>query len=338
MTKPETMTVALLGATGRVGREMLEVLASRRFPCTRLRALASHRSAGQTLLFRDEEVMVEDVERADLSGIDLALFSAGAAASRRWAPRFQEVGARVVDNSSAWRRDSNVPLVVPEVNGAVLSGDHRLVANPNCSTIQLVLALHPLDRAFGVERVVLSTYQAISGAGEKALREYRAQRDQGATDASVLGDIIHENVLPWIGSLGEAGYTDEELKARDESRKILGRPDLHVNCTCVRVPVQNAHSEAVTVTLGRAVFRDEVVAALSAAPGILVVDEPEARRFPTPRQVSGRDEVWVGRIRPDLGDPRSWNLWIVGDNLRKGAALNAVQIAEAWILDAPPPR
>lgn len=333
MPQTQTLTVAVLGATGRVGREMLEVLASRRFPCARLRALASHRSAGQTLSFRDEEVSVEDVERADLSGIDLALFSAGAAASRRWAPRFLEAGARVVDNSSAWRKDPEVPLVVPEVNRDAITGEHRLVANPNCSTIQLVLALHPLDRAFGVERVVLSTYQAISGAGEKALREYRAQRDQGATDAPVLGDVIHENVLPWIGSLAEAGYTDEELKARDESRKILGRPELRVSCTCVRVPVLNAHSESVAVTLRRAVSRGALLEALAAAPGVQVVDEPEARRFPTPQQVSGRDEVWVGRIRPDLGDPLSWNLWVVGDNLRKGAALNAVQIAEAWILD-----
>jgi aspartate-semialdehyde dehydrogenase len=237
----------------------------------------------------------------------------------------------VVDNSSAWRMDPEIPLVVPEVNMDVVKERHRIIANPNCSTIQLVLVLHGLERRWGLERVVVSTYQAVSGAGEKAVREYHAQRDTGATEAAVMGQIIHENVVPWIGKLSDDGYTDEELKARNESRKILRRPDLRVTCTCVRVPVVNAHSESVNVELRAPATLEEIRETLGALPGVRLLDEPEARQFPMPRDVSGQDDVAVGRIRPDGSAPNAWNLWIVGDNVRKGAALNAVQIAEAWL-------
>ncbi len=324
-------TVAVLGATGRVGRQMLSILEGRRFPCAALRCLASHRSAGQSLTFCGQPVTVQDVDRADLAGIDVALFSAGSGTSKIWAPRFAEAGAVVVDNSSAWRMDPEIPLVVPEVNMDVVGPEHRIIANPNCSTIQLVVVLNGLERQWGLERVVVSTYQAVSGAGEKAVREYRAQRDEGATAAGVMGQVVHENVVPWIGSLADDGYTDEELKARNESRKILRRPDLRVTCTCVRVPVVNGHSESVNVQLRGDATVAEIRRVLAALPGVKVLDDPEQRTFPMPRDVSGKDDVYVGRIRPDGSAPRSFNLWVVGDNVRKGAALNAVQIAEAWL-------
>jgi aspartate-semialdehyde dehydrogenase len=273
---------------------------------------------------------VEDVARADLGGIDLALFSAGAATSLEWAPRFAEAGALVVDNSSAWRRDPAVPLVVPEINMDVVEAGHRIIANPNCSTIQLVMVLGGLELAWGLERVVVSTYQAVSGAGEKAVREYRAQRDAGSQEAPVMGRVIHENVIPWIGKLSEDGYTDEELKARDESRKILRRPDLRVSCTCVRVPVVNGHSESVNVELRAPATLQELRLVIAALPGVQLLDDPGTKLFPVPREISGKDDVAVGRVRPDPSAPNAFNLWIVGDNVRKGAALNAVQIAEAW--------
>lgn len=326
-----SLTVAVLGATGRVGREMLSILQERSFPCARVRALASARSAGQRLSFRGDTLEVEDVATADLSGIHLALFSAGAGTSREWATRFVEAGALVVDNSSAWRMDADVPLVVPEVNMDVVTESHRILANPNCSTIQIVLVLDGLERRWGLERVVASTYQAVSGAGEKAVREYYAQRDQGSVDCPVMGKVIHENVVPWIGGLVADGYTDEEVKARDESRKILRRPDLRVTCTCVRVPVVNAHSVSVNVQLRGEATLSEIRAVLAGLPGVRLVDDPEKRLFPMPRGLSGQDEVEVGRVRIDPSAPNAWNLWIVGDNVRKGAALNAVQIAESWL-------
>lgn len=329
MTKP--LTVAVLGATGRVGREMLSILEERNFPSQRVRAMASSRSAGQTLRFHGDPLLVEDVEVADLRGIDLALFSAGAGTSLVWAPRFAAAGALVVDNSSAWRMDPDIPLVVPEVNMDVVEERHRIIANPNCSTIQLVLVLSGLERRWGLERVVVSTYQAVSGAGEKAVREYQAQRDRGARETAVLGQVIHENVIPWIGKLSEDGYTDEELKARNESRKILRRPDLRVSCTCVRVPVVNGHSESVNVELRAPATLEALRAEIESLPGVRLLDDPASKRFPMPREISGEDAVAVGRIRPDLSAPNAWNLWIVGDNVRKGAALNAVQIGEAWL-------
>jgi len=324
-------TVAVLGATGRVGREMLAILDQRGFPCGRLRALASARSAGRTLTFRGAEVVVEDVATADLEGIDIALFSAGGSTSREWAPRFSDAGAVVVDNSSAWRMDPQVPLVVPEVNADALQPPLRIIANPNCSTIQLVVVLSGLEEGWGLERVVVSTYQSVSGAGEKGVREYRAQRDDGSVEAPVMGQVVHENVVPWIGPLAELGYTEEEIKVERESRKIMRLPALRVTCTAVRVPVMVAHGESVNVQLSRPATLEEVRRRIDGLPGVQVLDDPEVRRFPMPLQVAGEDDVFVGRIRPDPSAPNAWNLWVVGDNLRKGAALNAVQIAEVLV-------
>ncbi len=326
-----TLTVAVLGATGRVGREMLAILDQRDFPCGRLRVLASSRSAGQILNFRGAELVVEDVATADLAGIQIALFSAGGSTSRDWAPRFADAGAVVVDNSSAWRMDPEVPLVVPEVNPDALQPPLRIIANPNCSTIQLVVVLVGLQKAWGLERVVVSTYQSVSGAGEKGVREYRAQRDSAAEEAPVMGQVVHENVVPWIGSLAEHGYTEEEIKVERESRKIMGLPELRVSCTAVRVPVITAHGESVNVQLTGEATVDELRECIDALPGVQVLDDPERRRFPTPLGVAGADDVFVGRIRPDPSAPNTWNLWVVGDNLRKGAALNAVQIAELLV-------
>jgi len=325
------LTVAVLGATGRVGREMLAILAQRDFPCGRLRALASARSAGRPLTFRGAEVIVEDVATADLSGIDIALFSAGGSTSREWAPRFADAGAVVVDNSSAWRMDPEVPLVVPEVNPDALTPPLRIIANPNCSTIQLVVVLAGLQKGWGLERVVVSTYQSVSGAGEAGVREYQAQRDGLSADATVMGQVVFENVVPWIGALAELGYTEEEVKVERESRKIMGLPALRVTCTAVRVPVIGAHSESVNVQLSRPAALEELRACLRALPGVQVLDDPEQRQFPMPLRVAGQDDVFVGRLRPDPSAPNAWNLWVVGDNVRKGAALNAVQIAEVLV-------
>lgn len=331
MRADSRLTVAVLGATGRVGREMLAILEQRDFPCGRLRAMASSRSAGQTLTFGGAEVTVEDVSTADLGGIDIALFSAGGSTSLHWAPRFVEAGAVVVDNSSAWRMDPEVPLVVPEVNSHVLRPPVRIIANPNCSTIQLVVVLVGLQKGWGLERVVVSTYQSVSGAGEKGVREYRAQRDGSSRDASVMGQVVHENVVPWIGPVAELGYTEEEVKVERESRKIMSLPALRVSCTAVRVPVIAAHGESVNVQLCRPATLDELRERIDALPGVQVLDDPDQRLFPTPLQVAGEDDVFVGRIRPDPSAPNAWNLWVVGDNLRKGAALNAVQIAEVLV-------
>ncbi len=324
-------TVAVLGATGRVGREMLAILEERDFPCGRMRLLASSRSAGQPLTFRGAELTVEDVATANLGGIDIALFSAGGSTSLEWAPRFADAGAVVVDNSSAWRMDPEVPLVVPEVNADALQPPLRIIANPNCSTIQLVVVLVGLQEGWGLERVVVSTYQSVSGAGEKGVREYCAQRDEGSVDAPVMGQVVHENVVPWIGAQADLGYTEEEVKVERESRKIMGLPELRVSCTAVRVPVITAHGESVNVQLARGATVDEVRERIAALPGVQVLDDPDRRRFPTPLQVAGADDVFVGRIRPDSSAPNAWNLWVVGDNLRKGAALNAVQIAEVLV-------
>lgn len=325
------LTVAVLGATGRVGREMLAILEQRDFPCGRLRALASSRSAGRTLTFGGAEITVEDVVTADLGGIDIALFSAGGSTSRQWAPRFADRGAVVVDNSSAWRMDPQVPLVVPEVNADALQPPLRIIANPNCSTIQLVVVLTGLQEGWGLERVVVSTYQSVSGAGEKGVREYQAQRYGRSMDAPVMGQVVHENVVPWIGTLVELGYTEEEVKVERESRKIMSLPALRVCCTAVRVPVITAHGESVNVQLSRPATLEEIRERIHALPGVQVLDDPERRRFPMPLQVAGADDVFVGRIRPDPSAPNAWNLWVVGDNLRKGAALNAVQIAEVLV-------
>lgn len=324
--------VVVVGATGAVGGEMLRVLAQRRFPIASLRLVASPRSAGRTLTFEDTPLPVLALSREVFRGADLVFFSAGASVSRQWVPVAAESGALVVDNSSAFRMDPDVPLVIPEVNPDALAVRPRnIVANPNCSTILMLVAIKPLHDVAGLEHIVVSTYQAISGKGARAMAEFDMQVRQDLAGTTplhqVLPGVLAFNVLcDWPHE--PSGYSEEEQKIIAETRKILGMPGLHVSPTTVRVPVRNGHSEAIWVRLARPLGRDQAVACLRCAPGVKVMDDIGPARHPQPREVSGQDDVWVGRIRQDPVDPRALAMFVVGDNLRKGAALNAVQIAE----------
>ncbi len=324
--------VAVVGATGVVGREFLHVLEERRFPVSEVRLYASGRSAGESLVFRSREVVVQNLAQADFDGVDLVLSSPGASVSREFAPRAVAAGAVVVDNSSAFRMDPDVPLVVPEVNPEAARLHHGVIANPNCSTIQLVVVLWPIHRAFGLKRVVVSTYQAVSGAGRKAMEELMSQcvalLNQRPLRIERFPHQIAFNVLPQIDVFEEDGSTREEAKVVRESRKILGLPDLRIAATAVRVPVMNGHAESVNVETERPCPPEAVREVLSAAPGVVVHDDPAELAYPMPLLASGRDEVFVGRIRKDGSVENGVALWVCADNLRKGAALNAVQIAE----------
>lgn len=328
----ERMDVVLVGATGAVGQEMLRVLEQRNFPVRTLRVVASARSAGGTVTFRGEAHTLVAASASAFEGASVALFSAGSTVAREWGPVAAKAGCLVVDNSSAFRMDPQLPLVVPEVNGhRIPSSGGGIVANPNCSTIQMLLALKPLHDLAGLEHVVVSTYQAISGKGARAVDEFeRQQRAVAAGEdppVSVLPGVLANNLLAdW--SHEASGFSEEELKIVAESRKILELPGLRVSPTCVRVPVRNAHSQSVWARFRRPVTRDEALACLRAAPGVVVDDRIGPGLHPQPRQVSGGDVVAVGRVRQDLDDPQALALWVVGDNLRKGAALNAVQVAE----------
>ena len=327
------LKVAVVGATGAVGEAMLAVLAERRFPADVV-ALASGRSAGDLVAFGNDEVMVQDLAGFDPAGVDIALFSAGGDVSREHAPKFAAAGAVVIDNSSAFRRDPDVPLVVAEVNPEAL--EHRpkgIIANPNCSTMQMLVALAPLHRAAGIERINVATYQSVSGTGRRALEELGRQTAGLLNFQSVEPDVypvqIAFNVIPHGGEFLDNGYTSEEMKLVWETRKILGDASIAVNATVVRVPVFYGHSEAVSIETREALTADRARELLRQAPGVEVVDERVPGGYPTPvTHASGNDPVYVGRIREDLSHPRGLNLWIVADNLRKGAALNAVQIAE----------
>jgi aspartate-semialdehyde dehydrogenase len=324
------MNIAVLGATGAVGRTMLEVLAQREVPVERLVLLASERSAGRRLEWDGGTHEISAPNPELFRGVDYALFSAGASRSREWAPVAAEAGAVVIDNSSAWRSDPQVPLVVPEVNpGALVDRPKGIIANPNCSTIQVVVALKPFLEAAGLKRVIYTTFQSVSGAGEagrEALRtELRGERPQ----QSPFSRTIRGNAVPQIGDFDEEGWTGEEKKMRQETRKIMGVPELHVAATCVRVPVEVGHSVQVTVETERELSHAAAAEALRAEPGVVFASEPGG--FPTPLETAGRDEVFVGRLRADPDRPRTFHLWVVADNLRKGAATNAVQILEALL-------
>ena len=333
--------VAVVGATGAVGIEMLRVLEERSFPVASLRAMASSRSAGGKVRFAGADVRVEDLGEASFDGVDVALFSAGGERSRDHGPRAARSGALVIDNSSTFRMDPDVPLVVPEVNPEALDGHRGIIANPNCSTILLVMVLATLERRARITRVVCSTYQAVSGSGAAALaeleRQAREEREGKPLTTEVYPRPIHGNVLPFVQGFGEAGVTTEEWKMVRETRRILARDDLAVSATCVRVPVRRAHSEAVNIEFERDVTPDEVAMWLEAAPGVRVTDRHDPMAFPTPREAEGADDVLVGRIRRDPGRSRCIDLWLTGDQLRKGAALNAVQIAELALRRAPIP-
>jgi aspartate-semialdehyde dehydrogenase len=322
--------VAVVGATGNVGRVMLEVLAERNFPLDDLVLFASARSAGKEIDGRPVQVLDDS---ANLDGIDIALFSAGGGTSKVWAPRFVEHGATVVDNSSAWRRDPEVPLVVSEVNPHTLAAHNGLIANPNCSTMQLMVALAPIHRAVGIERLIVSTYQSVSGTGKKALEELDAQAradldGRPLPDPEVYPDHIAFNVIGAAGNFADGDdHTDEERKMMFETRKILEDQDIGVAVTCVRVPVRVSHSESVNVQTREPITAEQVRELLADAPGIALQD------VPSPVGAAGRDEVFVGRIRDDTSHPRAFSMWVVSDNLRKGAATNAVQIAELLVGD-----
>lgn len=321
------LRVAVCGATGMVGRTMLQVLEERRFPVGELLPAASPRSAGKTITFNGSSHTVLSFDEALLRKPDLALFSAGGDVSLQWAPRFADAGATVIDNSSAWRMNDACKLVVPEVNGEVLTSADRIIANPNCSTIQLVMALKPLHDAYGVRRVIVSTYQSVTGTGAGAVAQMQRER-AGETGEMVYPYPIDQNCIPQCDVVLDNGYTKEEMKLTRETVKILGDDTVHVVATAVRVPVLGGHSESVNVEFARDFELDDVRRLLHEFPGVVVQDRPDLATYPMPLYASGRDEVFVGRIRRDLTNDRALNMWVVADNLRKGAATNAVQIAE----------
>jgi aspartate-semialdehyde dehydrogenase len=328
------MRVAVVGATGVVGSTILEVLRERSFPADEVVPFASERSAGKTIEWGDRELTVQTLSDESIQGFDLALFSAGSATSEEWAPRFASAGAVVVDNSSQWRMHDDVPLVVSEVNPEALASHSGIVANPNCTTMQMVVALKPILDAVGIERIVMSSYQSVSGTGKNAVDELNAQTKaiadgQEPPAPSVYPHRIAYNVVPQVEKFKDGDdYTTEERKVMAETRKILGRDDIGISATCVRVPVLVGHSESVNIQTHDALSPEECRELLAAAPGVVVVDNPADGLYPLATDVAGRDDVLVGRIRRDPSHERCLNLWIVGDNLRKGAATNAVQVAE----------
>ncbi|HEX3818457.1 MAG TPA: aspartate-semialdehyde dehydrogenase [Chthoniobacterales bacterium] len=324
--------VAIVGATGAVGVELLRVLERRNFPVADLRLLASQRSVGKRLKFRNEEVAVAALEEDSFSGIDLVFFSAGAGTARIFAPIAQRAGAIVIDNSSAFRMDDDVPLVIREINPEDARNHRGIIANPNCTTAVALMALFPLHRAFGLRRVFAASYQAVSGTGARAIVELQRQ-----VEANVRGEIapneiyphpIAFNVLPQVDAFLENGYTKEEMKLQNEGRKMMHLPEFRASVTCVRVPVYRAHSVALSAEFAQPVSVTEARAALTNAPGIDLIDEPEENLYPTPLAVAGKDNCQVGRLRKDCALENGLALWVAGDQLLKGAALNAVQIAE----------
>ena len=326
-------TVAVVGVTGLVGTRMLDVLAERNFPVGKLLPVASERSVGKRVRFRGEDYSVIGVEEALSQRPQLALFSAGAGASRELAPRFAEAGCRVVDNSSCWRMDPDKKLVVPEINADVITPDDRIIANPNCSTIQMVLPLAPMHRAWGIRRIVVSTYQSVTGTGRDAVAQMEAERAGAVwgTYPAVYPYPIDMNILPHIDQFLETGYTKEEMKMVDETRKILRDDAIAVSPTTVRVPVTGGHSEAVNVEFLRDFDLAEVREMMRRTPGVVLQDDPAHNVYPMPLYALGKDDVFVGRFRRDPSVPFGLNFWCVSDNIRKGAATNAVQIAEVLL-------
>ena len=318
--------VALVGATGMVGRTMLKVMEEHAFPVARLLPVASAKSVGSTVSFNGEEVTVVSIEDALAARPHVALFSAGGALSLEWAPRFAEAGITVVDNSSAWRMSEDHKLVVPEVNGDVLGEEDLVIANPNCTTMQLVMCLKPLHDGWRIVRGVVNTYQSVTGTGQAAVAQLEAERN-GEEGTGVYPHPIDQNCLPHCDTFQENGYTREEMKVHHETKKIMGDNEIQLSCTAVRVPVVGGHSEAVYVEFERDFDLREVREALASFPGVVLEDEPELLVYPMPRNAEGKDEVFVGRLRRDLSNPKGLHMWVVADNLRKGAATNTVQIA-----------
>ncbi len=324
------MKIAVVGATGLVGRKITEILEEFDFPVTAFIAAASGKSVGKTVYFKGEKHKVVSVAGAVEMKPAIAVFSAGSEVSKVWAPRFAANGCYVIDNSSAWRMEKDIPLVVPEINGNTIKPENKIIANPNCSTIQMVMALYPLHKKFTIKRVVVSTYQSVTGSGAKGLKQLEAEQ-RGEDMFSAYPHRIHENVLPHAGDFDENLYTTEEIKLVNETRKILDDYNISVTATAVRVPVTGGHSEAINVEFEKEFAMEEVLKLLENMPGVKVVDNPAKNIYPMPVNAQGKDEVFVGRIRRDFSVKNGLNLWVVSDNLRKGAATNAVQIAKLLI-------
>ncbi|MFJ5622061.1 aspartate-semialdehyde dehydrogenase [Peribacillus loiseleuriae] len=343
MEETKGLNIAVVGATGAVGQQMIKTLESRELPIKKITFLSSARSAGKKLLFKGKEVEVQEAKPESFEGIDIALFSAGGSISKELAPEAVKRGAIVVDNTSAYRMDEQVPLVVPEVNEEDLRHHNGIIANPNCSTIQMVVALEPIRKAYGLNKIIVSTYQAVSGAGAAAINELREQSrdllDNQEIKPAILpvkGDKKHYqiafNVIPQIDTFQDNGFTYEEMKMINETKKIMHMPELHVAATCVRLPVETGHSESVYVeTNAASITATDIKTLLSDAPGVVLQDDPENQIYPMPSDAVGKTGVFVGRIRKDLDKDNGFHLWVVSDNLLKGAAWNSVQIAESLL-------
>ena len=324
------MKIAVVGATGMVGNVMLEVLAERKLPITELLLVASERSVGKEMVFEGKTHTVIGLETAVEARPDIALFSAGGSTSLEWAPKFAAVGTTVIDNSSAWRMEQDKKLIVPEINADQLTPQDKIIANPNCSTIQMVMALAPLHKAFGIKRIVISTYQSITGTGVKAVEQLNNEME-GTSGTMAYPHPIHKNALPHCDVFLENDYTKEEMKLVHETHKILGDSSIGITATAIRIPVVGGHSESVNLEFEKPYTLDEIRRLLEQTPGVVVLDNPEKNAYPMPIHAEGKDEVFVGRIRRDESVENAVNLWIVADNLRKGAATNTIQIAEYLI-------
>ena len=324
--------IAVVGATGAVGTELLRVLERRSFPVASLRPIGSARSAGKTIRFHDDLIPVEELTERSFDKIDIVFFSAGGENLRKWVPIARQAGAIVIDNSSVFRMEPDVPLVIPEINGEDVRRHHGLIANPNCTTAVALMAIYPLHRAFGVRRVFAASYQAVSGSGARAIEELRQQVELAAQDRELTPQVyphpIAFNVLPHVDVFLENGYTKEEMKMQNEGRKIMHLPEFRASVTCVRVPVYRAHSVAVSAEFERKVSVEQAREVLAKAPGLELVDEPQNNRYPMPLKIAGKDNCEVGRVRIDCAFENGLSFWVCGDQLLKGAALNAVQIAE----------
>ncbi|MFC2152787.1 aspartate-semialdehyde dehydrogenase [Bacteroidota bacterium] len=321
------MKIAVVGATGLVGTVMLKSLVERKFPFTEVYAVASEKSIGKKIDFNNSKLEVIGIKQAISLKPDIALFSAGGSTSLQWAPEFAKVGTTVIDNSSAWRMHEDIKLVVPEVNASILTKDNKIIANPNCSTIQMVVALAPLHKKYKIKRVVVSTYQSVTGTGVKAVEQLKNER-KGIQGEMAYPHPIDLNCIPHGGSFEENGYTTEETKLLNETRKILNDNSIQVTATVVRIPVYGGHSEAINIEFENDFDLNEVKKLLSEFPGITIQDDPKNNIYPMPATAEGKDDVFIGRIRRDLSQAKSLDFWVVSDNLRKGAATNAIQIAE----------
>ncbi|MBA2611834.1 MAG: aspartate-semialdehyde dehydrogenase [Bacteroidetes bacterium] len=325
------MKIAVVGATGLVGTKMLEVLAERNFPVSELIPVASERSVGKEITFKGKKYKVHSMQQAIDAKPQIALFSAGGDTSKEWAPKFAEQGITVIDNSSAWRMDATKKLVVPEVNANVLTANDKIIANPNCSTIQMVVALNPLHKKYKIKRVVVSTYQSVTGTGVKAVSQMMNERKDGKSDEMAYKYKIDMNAIPQIDVFMDNGYTKEEMKMVNETRKIIGDDTIALTATTVRIPVMGGHSESVNIEFENEFDVKDIFEIMKNTPGIILQDDIKNQIYPMPMNAHNKDEVFVGRIRRDESQPKTLNMWIVSDNLRKGAATNAVQIAEHLI-------